>query len=48
MLNENMKQKFSSGNKCECMCHGKAGILEYCGYCATSHRRVFSSQKPRR
>jgi hypothetical protein len=43
-----MKQKFSSGTKCECMCHGKAGILEYCGYCATSHRKVFSNQKTRR
>jgi hypothetical protein len=47
-IEKNMKQKFSSGNKCECMCHGKAGILEYCGYCATSHRRAFSNQKTRR
>jgi len=40
-----MKQKFSSGTKCECMCHGKAGILEYCGYCANSHRRVFQTRR---
>ena len=43
-----MRQKFSAGNKCECMCHGKAGIIEYCGYCSSSHRRMNTSPRPRR
>lgn len=34
-----MRQRFSMGTRCECMCHGKADISEYCGYCSTSHRR---------
>jgi hypothetical protein len=33
-----MKQKFSSGNRCECNCHGRSTTVEFCGYCATSHR----------
>jgi hypothetical protein len=43
-----MRQKFSAGSKCECMCHGKAGITEYCGYCSSSHRRMNTSPRPRR
>ena len=40
-----MRQKFSAGSKCECMCHGKAGIIEYCGYCSSSHRRMNTNQR---
>ncbi|MGN6708165.1 MAG: hypothetical protein ACTHKF_02320 [Candidatus Nitrosocosmicus sp.] len=43
-----MKQKFSSGIKCECNCHGRAGTLEFCGYCSSSHRNVFSKNRGRR
>lgn len=42
-----MRQKFSAGNKCECMCHGKAGIVDYCGYCSSSHRRMNTGYRPR-
>jgi len=43
-----MRQKFSAGSKCECFCHGKEGITEYCGYCSSSHRRMNTNQRPRR
>ncbi len=43
-----MKQKFSTGSKCECMCHGKTGITDYCGYCSSSHRRMNFGQRTRR
>ena len=43
-----MRQKFSAGSKCECFCHGKEGIIEYCGYCSSSHRRMNTNQRPRR
>lgn len=42
-----MRQRFSLGNKCECMCHGKVGIVDFCGYCTTSHR-TFSNNRSRR
>ena len=46
-VNLYMRQKFSAGSKCECMCHGKEGINDYCGYCSSSHRRVNSGFRPR-
>ncbi len=46
-FNKGMRQKFSAGNKCECMCHGKEGIIDYCGYCSSSHRRINTSYRSR-
>ena len=42
-----VKQKFSSGSKCECNCHGRAGTIEFCGYCSSSHsyRNTFSKNR---
>ena len=31
------RNSFSIGSKCECMCHTKGNIQDYCGYCASSH-----------
>ena len=37
-----MRRKFSSGfgTACECMCHKRAGTIDYCGYCSGSHSRA--------
>ena len=45
-----VKQKFSSGSKCECNCHSRAGTIEFCGYCASSHsqRNTFSKNRGNR
>jgi hypothetical protein len=31
------RNNFSTGGKCECMCHTKQNIQDFCGYCASSH-----------
>ena len=45
-----MKQKFSSGSRCECNCHSRAGTQEFCGYCSSSHsqRKPFSNNRANR
>ena len=32
MVYKVVRQRFSLGNNCECMCHGKPGIVDFCGY----------------
>jgi hypothetical protein len=31
------RNNFSTGGKCECMCHTRQNIQDFCGYCASSH-----------
>ena len=38
ILKMKRRNNFSIGNRCECMCHTKGNIQDFCGYCATSHR----------
>jgi hypothetical protein len=33
------RSNFSTGGKCECMCHTKGNIQDFCGYCASSHTK---------
>ena len=48
MVHMVVRQRFSLGNNCECMCHGKPGIVDFCGYCTASHRNVFSRNRTQR
>ena len=45
-----MKQKFSSGSRCECNCHNREGTVEFCGYCSSSHsqRKTFPKNRTNR
>jgi len=44
-----MEQKFPIESKCECNCHGRAGAVEFCGYCFSFHQRnTYSENKARR
>jgi hypothetical protein len=39
LLELKRRSSFSTGGKCECMCHTKGNIQDFCGYCASSHTK---------